>query len=236
MQDYCHRCGEELPAGHGESSFCPRCGAPQLTLSIENQTIPEPEPDPAATTGAVPPPRPFVVDWKAAIRCAAIVAAIGAALAIGSVRIDALSPVSFLWVMSASLVAMSLYQKLRPAAWIDVRIGARIGVVVGLCLAIALGASMAGWGVISRFALHSMGSFDAQLTTVLAQAQVTMQQKAAQQSTPLPPWFVGLVKSPEFRAGCVLFWSAFLAGCILLISTIGGAFAGLLRTRRGQLV
>ena len=42
-----------------------------------------------------------------------------------------------------------------------------------------------------------------------------MQQKAAQQSTPLPGWFVGLVKSPEFRAGCVLFWCGFLAACIL---------------------
>ena len=176
------------------------------------------------------------MDWKAAIRCAIIVAGIGAALALGSVRVDALSPVSFLWAMSASLVAVSLYHKLRPAAWIDVRIGARIGILVGLCLAVALGASMASWGVISRFALHSMGSFDAQLTAVLAQAAASMQQKAARQSTPLPAWFAGLVTSPEFRAGCVLFWCGFLAACILLISTIGGAFAGLLRTRRGQMV
>jgi hypothetical protein len=176
------------------------------------------------------------VDWKAAIRCAAIVAAIGAVLTVAAVRIDALSPVSFLWIMSASLIALSLYHRLRPSARIDARIGARIGVVVGLCLAAALGIGMAGWGIVSRFALHSMGSFDAQLTALLVQVQTTVQQKAGQQSAPLPSWLRALSTSPEFRAGYILFFCGFMAGCILLISTVCGAFAGLLRMGRSQVV
>ena len=233
MQDYCHRCGEELPPAHGESTFCPHCGAPQLTLSLENQTIPAAEAEGTPTTGTVPPPRPSLVDWKAAVSCAAIVAAIGVVLTLVSLRLVALQSVCFLWVMSGSLIAMGLYHRLRPTAWIDARVGARIGMVVGLSLAVALIGGMAGWGVFARFVLHSMGSFDAQLTAVLAQGLAAQQQK---QSTPMPSWFVGFVTSPEFRAGSVLFTCAFMTGGVLVISTIAGAFAGFLRIRRGQMV
>ena len=140
MQESCHRCGAELPEGSGESPFCPHCGSPQLTLSLENQSAETggeaaPGAIGAATTGTLPPPSPRQVEWKTAIRCAAAVAAIGALLCLGAMRVQVLSPVSLLWVMSASLITMGLYQRQRPTAWMDVNIGARIGVVVGLCLA-----------------------------------------------------------------------------------------------------
>ena len=107
--------------------------------------------------------------------------------------------------MSASLITLGFYQKRRPAAWMDVRVGARIGVVVGVCLALELGIALAGAGLVARFGLHAMGSFDAQMA-----AQV---QKAVQQSsTPVPAEMMGFLGSPEFRGGMMLAGFAFLCG------------------------
>ena len=175
----------------------------------------------AASAVAAPPPSPRQVEWKTAIRCAAVVAAVGALLSLGAIRVDVLSMVSFLWIMSASLITLGFYQTRRPAAWMDVRVGARIGVVVGVCLALELGIALAGAGLVARFGMHAMGSFDAQLT-----AQV---QKAVQQSsTPVPAAMIDFLGSPEFRGGMVLAGFAFLSAGLVVLSTLGGAFAGLL--------
>jgi len=231
MQEYCHRCGGELAARSGESPFCPQCGAPQLFLALENQSVEtggEPA-DGAASTGAVPPPRPHQVEWKTAIRCAAVVAGIGSVLSLVATRVAMLSPLSFLWVMSASLITLGLYQKRRPAAWMDVRVGARIGVVVGICLALGLGTAMAGWGLVARYGLHSMGGFDAAMAA-------RMQEAIRNSSTPVPAEMMGFINSPEFRAGTMLAAFAFVSTGLLVLSTVGGAFAGLLRMRRGPAV
>lgn len=230
MHQFCHRCGGELPAGVGESAFCPHCGAPQLRLSLENQSAPETAAgDLAASTGAMPPPRPKTIVWKAAIRSALFVAAIAALLSLGAMRSQLLSSVTMLWVFSASLVTMSLYQRAQPSAWMDVRVGARIGVVVGLCLALALGASTAGWGLISRYVLHSMAGFDAEMAEMLKHS---LQQMPPDKAGTIS----GLVQSPEFRGGLMAAGFATMSVMLLLLSTVGGAFAGLLRMRRGPVV
>jgi hypothetical protein len=234
MPVYCHKCGEELPSGSGESPFCPHCGSPQLYLALENQSVetggdPPPNADGSATTGTLPPPSPRQVEWKTAIRCAAAVAGIGALLSLGALRVELLSPVSFLWIMSASLITIGLYQKRLPTAWVDARVGARIGVVVGLCLALGLGAALAGWGLAARFAFHSMGSFDTQMVQQVQQAI----QKSSQSSAPIPAEMLSFIQSPEFRAGIMLAGFAMVSAFLLVLSTLGGAFAGLLRMRRG---
>jgi hypothetical protein len=174
------------------------------------------------------------VEWKTAIRCATAVAGVGAVLSLGSIQVSLLSSVSFLWIMSASLITLGFYQKRRPAAWMDVRVGARIGVVVGVCLALELGIALAGAGLVARFGLHAMGSFDAQM----AQVQLQTVHKAMQQqpNAQLPAWWVGFVNSPEMRAGMMLTVFAFLSAGLVVLSTLGGAFAGLLRMRRGPAV
>ncbi|HWB32441.1 MAG TPA: zinc ribbon domain-containing protein [Acidobacteriaceae bacterium] len=232
MQEYCHRCGGELA---GDTAFCPHCGAPQLTLALEQQS---PQTDGEVvdglgpTTGSVPPPRPRQVEWKIAIRCALLVAAIGAVLTTVAVRVDLLSFPSLLWMLSASMITLGLYQKQRPSAWIDARVGMRIGVVVGLCMALGIAASMAGWGLVERYALHGMSSFDAQMAAQMAQAQQQLQDRAAADKTPLTPELIGFVKSPEFRAGAMLAGYAMLSAVLLVVSVLGGAFGGLLRMRR----
>ncbi|HEV2646743.1 MAG TPA: hypothetical protein VGU46_10295 [Acidobacteriaceae bacterium] len=236
MQQVCHVCGGDLPAGRGESPFCPHCGTPQLFLAIENQSVetggePPLAADGTASTGTAPPPRPQQVEWKMAIRCAAIVSGIASILCLASMRVDQLSPVSFVWIMSASLITLGLYQRKLPAAWIDVRVGARIGVVVGLFLAIGLGAVVAGHGVVARFAMHSMGGFDALVTQQIGDSMKRSQQLLA---TPLDPRMVALEQTPEFRAVFVLASRVMLGAMLLFVSAVGGAFAGLLRMRRGR--
>ena len=230
MHQYCHRCGGELPTADGESPFCPHCGAPQLRLSLENQSVPESATDDsAASTGAKPPPRPKTIMWKAAIRCALFVAGVAAVLSLGAVRIQVFSSLTMLWVFSASLITMSLYQRSQPAAWMDMRVGARIGLVVGLCLALALGASTAGLGLISRYVLHSMAGFDTQMAEMLKHSLDQMPPEKASE-------IAGLVHSPEFRGGVMAGGFATMSAMLLVLSTAGGAFAGLLRMRRGPAV
>jgi hypothetical protein len=233
MQQQCHGCGGDLPADRSESPFCPHCGTPQLFLAMENQSVetggePALAADGSASTGRMPPPRPQQVVWKTAIRCAAGVAAVAGVLTVAAVRVDVLSPVCTVWVMFASLITVSFYRKQQPAAWIDVSVGARIGLLVGVCLAVGISVALSGWWLVERFGLHAMGGFDAAMAGVV-------QQGIQRSPTPMQPDQLGLMKSPEVRAGLVLATFAMVSVCLLLMSALGGAFAGLLRMRRGRM-
>jgi hypothetical protein len=227
MGEVCHRCGGDLPAASGESPFCPHCGAPQLYLALDYQS-PETGGDPAPgdeTTGTRPPPRPRQVEWKTAMRCAMAVAGVAGVLSLAAARLPLLSPLSSLWVMSGSLITLGLYERRRPLAWMDAGIGARIGIVVGLFLSAGLAVSLAVAGLIARFGLHAMAGFDADRAADL--------QKVIQQSaSPIPPEALQWMVSPEFRAGYLLAGCAVAALLVLGLSTLGGAFAGMLRMRR----
>jgi hypothetical protein len=233
MQQTCHRCGGDLAEKSGESPFCPHCGAPQLFLALENQSAATGgEAGGAASTGVAAPPKARQVEWKTAILCALAVGGVGSALTLVAMKVDVLSPLSMLWIMSASLITLGFYQKRRPAAQMDIRVGARIGVVVGICLAVELGIAMAGAGLVARFVLHSMGNFDTQMAAQILTVQKTMQQ----QGTPAPASLMRFISSPEFRAGTMLATFAMVSAGLLVLSALGGAFAGLLRMRRGTAV
>jgi hypothetical protein len=234
MHETCHLCGGELAEGSGESPFCPHCGTPQLFLALENQSAATGgEAGGAVSTGVPAPPRARDVEWKTAIRCATAVAGVGSVLMLVALPDWRMSPlfssVNFLWIMSASLITLGFYQKRRPTAQMDVRVGARIGVLVGICLALELGAAMAGAGLVARYVLHSMGNFDAGMAAQIAVAQKTMQQQA----TPSPASILRFVGSPEFRAWMMLGSFGLMSAGLLVVSALGGAFAGLLRMRRG---
>ena len=96
-------------------------------------------------------------------------------------------------------------------------------------MTLALGVATASWGVVSRYALHSMGSFDAQMTDMVKHSLAQMPPDKAGSIT-------GFVQSPEFRGGVVAAGFGLTSAMLLLLSTIGGAFAGLLRMRRGRTI
>jgi hypothetical protein len=224
MQEYCHRCGGELPDSDGRSPFCPHCGSPQIYLQDYEQQSGAPE---AHTTGAVPPPRPQHVEWKTAIRCAVLVAGIAAVLGLVASRVQAVSPLSWLWTISGSIITLALYQRRRPLAWMDAKVGARIGVVVGLALVVFFAVATAIGGLVARYGLHNMAGVDAWLTETL-HAQFV---KAAAM-TPAPPELQRFWYSPEFRAGMMLATFGMMSGFLLVLSTVGGAVGGFMRMRR----
>jgi hypothetical protein len=224
MHEYCHRCGGELPASQGQSSFCPHCGSPQIFLQDYEQQTGAPEAD---TTGAVPPPRPRQVEWKTAMRCALLVGGIAAGLSLLAARVELVSPISWLWTISGSMITLALYQRRRPLAWMDAGIGARIGIVVGLALVVCLGIAAAVGGLVARYGLHSMAGFDAQLTQLMH-----AQMEKALATAPEPPEVQQFFYSPEVRAGMMLAGFAMVSGVLLLLSTVCGAVGGLLGMRR----
>jgi len=81
--------------------------------------------------------------------------------------------------------------------------------------------------VISRYVLHSMGSFDAQMTEMVKHS---LQQMPPDKASSI----LGFVQSPEFRGGVAAAGFGLTSAMLLVLSTIGGAFAGLLRMRRGR--
>lgn len=205
------------------SPFCPHCGSPQIYLQdYEQQSGAEVD-----TTGAIPPPRPQQVEWKTAIRCAALVAGVAAGLSLVSQRVQVVSVLGLLWTISGSMIALALYQHRRPLAWMDAGVGARIGLVVGLALVACLGVAGAVGGLVARYGLHSLGAFDAEMTQML-HAQF---EKAAAM-TPQPPEMQRFWFSPEFRAGLMLIGFGMGSGFLLLLSTVGGAVGGFMRMRR----
>jgi hypothetical protein len=224
MHEYCHRCGGELPASQGLSSFCPHCGSPQLFLQDYEQQTGAPEAD---TTGAVPPPRPRQVEWKTAMRCALLVAGIAAGLSLLAARVELVSPISWLWTLSGSMITLALYQRRRPLAWMDAGIGARIGIVVGLALVACFAVAAAAGGLVARYGLHSMAGFDAQLTQLMH-----AQMEKALATAPEPPEVQQFFYSPEVRAGMMLAGFAMVSAFLMVLSTVGGAVGGLLRMRR----
>ena len=209
MHKYCHLCGGELPEG-GMSQFCPHCGSPQIVLQDYEQQA-------AVETGAVPPPRVRQVEWKTAIRCAVLVAGIAAGLGLVAARVQMVSPLSWLWTISGSIITLALYQKRRPLAWMDAGVGARIGVVVGLALVAGFMVAMGVGGLVARYGLHSMAGTDTAMT-VMVHGQ--------------PPEVQRLWSSPEIRAGMMLAGFGMMSGILLVLSTIGGAVGGFMRMRR----
>jgi hypothetical protein len=105
----------------------------------------------------------------------------------------------------------------------DVSVGARIGIVVGLILVVSIAVAMATAGLVARYKLHAMGMFDMEL-----RAQID---KAAAMN-PQPADVMRYIYSPEFKAGMMLAGFAMMAGFVMVLSTLGGAVSGMVRTRK----
>jgi len=250
MHELCHRCHGEIPEVPGSSRgdddavlFCPRCGAPQIHLQ-EHMHAEAPAADAVPTTGAVPPPRPpgaaglpGRIDWEAALVCTGLVAVVAASLAAIGIESIPVAFVGALWTISGAVIAIRLYNRRRPQAWMDARIGLRIGVAAGLLIVAATCVTAATAGVVMRFGTHSMAKFDeenaqerkALQTRIIAWFDQNVQDKDMQQRY-AEEMNSPQMNSPEMLAGSALFGRALQGFFILAISALGGAFAGRLLT------
>ena len=244
----CHRCHAELPgvgqfSGPKSSSdddhalFCPRCGAPQILLPEYMRTESVAAVSAESTTGAVPPPRPQLVDWPVAAMCAAPVAVATAVFALAGLVVPAASFLNTLCVLTGAGVVLGLYRSRRPLARINGRVGLRVGLLTGLMMIAAMGVALALTGLIERFGLHGLASFDAEVAQqfVTLQGQMVEKMQAQDQGRDAQQKMLGYLTSPEVRAGLALFYVSLLAGFVLVLTTVCGAFTGMLQTKRRAL-
>lgn len=223
--------------------FCPHCGAPQLSLPEHMRLEPNVEPG-KVTTGSLPPPRPagfatHRIDWHAALRSSAIVAAVSAGLGVASLHFTFLSLAYLVWTVGGAIIALGFYARWRPQARVDAGVGLRIGSVTGLVTIAFLGVAFALSGLETRFGTHNMARFDGQLTQQMTLLEQQLKVSAAQQHGPADTEqklgeFVDFLNTPEARTGILLVGAGIQAGFILLIATGSGGFAGMLR-RPGSL-
>ena len=139
------------------------------------------------------------------------------------------SPLSWLWTISGSIITLGFYRRRRPEAWMDAGVGARIGLIAGLMLLAGLACSAAAAGLVARYGLHNMASFDAELTTQLGQLREQLQRSGS--GSPGLPQVLRFITTPEFRVGFMLTGISIAGLFLLVLSTIGGAVSGMLRTR-----
>ena len=195
------------------------------------------EPSREVTTGKLPPPRPQLVDWAAAVRAALPVAAGSGILAVAGLVQPVAAFLSTLCVLCGSSVVLAIYRARRPLARIDGRVGLRVGLLTGLMIVTAIGLSLSVTGLVERFALHGMASFDAAITQTFAavRSQAVDTMKAQDQPASVQQKALGFVGSPEVQAGFVLAYLTMLAGFVVVLTTVGGGAAGLFQTRRRTL-
>ena len=204
------------------------------------------ETEAAASTGMLPPPRvrsgdPRHVDWQAALPGAALVAIVGAVLTVVGLKLSGVALLSIVWVLSGATIALTLYARKNPRAWMSARVGVRVGLVTGLMLCGAMGVAGAATGVILRFGTHSLAGFDQQSAEQAKAVQAWAVNWLAQQgqSKEVQENYVRMLNSPmmtspEAKAGSELASLGFQGVLILLISAGGGAFAGMVQGRRGR--
>jgi len=227
MEITCNRCHQSVEA---ESCYCPTCGLPQIVYTAEagpGQAQPEKE-EPVRDAGSV--------DWKPALRTAALLAVPAGLLSCG------ISPVGMLglfWMSAAAAWAVTLYVRGRHPSWITVGAGARIGLVTGL-IAGAVAFSISGSALfMERFVLHKSGLIDSEWKARVEASNQLTQQFAAQMGVADAAQLQaqkGLMLSPEGHAGIEAFGMATNSLFLLLFASAGGAMGArlLARSRRPE--
>ena len=225
MEITCHRCHQSVPE---ESCYCPTCGLPQLVYSSNTEGAANGQPE--RWTEAVRDASS--VEWKPALRVAALIAIPAGLLSCG------VSPVGILgmfWMASAAAWAVSSYVKRQRPAWITMGAGARIGLVTGLMgvwvAFLATGADLFA----RRYFFHQGAAFD-QLWEQLINQSINQQMQSVSSDPQALAAVKSLALSPEGRAGLILGGMIFLELALLGFAVAGGAIGArvMARSRRPQ--
>jgi len=244
MQRLCPRCHNVLlTAEDGTLVYCGHCGAPQVRLSEEmlEQAAQQATAaaaaslDPDVPAGSRPPvdrvTEPTAVVWPGAIKCAGLAGAGTAALTLLSFLLPPVSLLSLLWSFAAPVVVVGIYTARFPRTRISTGFGARLGLLSGLAIALASLTINSVALVLERFAFHGSATMDSQIEQIFAQMRtsVTARSSAADAHS-----ILNWLNIPEFRAGLVLASFGMMLVVYLAYTTLAGAFAGALRSRRSS--
>jgi hypothetical protein len=236
MQRLCPRCRNAVTIeDEGTLCFCGNCGAPQVRLSQELQdeinTAREAFTTGQETANAEPArePEPGAVNWRGAILCAAFAGAVALLLEFLSMPVPPLTVVSSFWVLTAPVLTLALYQSRFRQTTIRPAFGARLGLLVGIAISLAILIATTGETLLRRYAFHSAGLLDTQMQDTFTRLRTQfIQQYGAAAAAPLISWLA----IPDFRAGIMLSGFAMVVVGYLLFALAFGALGGLLRARR----
>ena len=224
METTCQRCHQTIPQ---ESCFCPSCGLPQLVYTAEESS--DPQVEGARTT---PVRDPSSVDWKVALRYAAIFGIPAGILCNGY---SPLGLLGLFWMSAASAWAVSIYVRREWPARITTGAGARIGLVTGILAAWLAFAVSGGALFTQRFLLHHGSAVDGEWQHRVALTQDLTSQLASQlgaadtsQLQAQRQWML----TPWGHAGIETFGFVFNGMLLLLFATVGGAFGARMTARR----
>ena len=190
--------------------------AERLRLERENAEQDQLHPQPTRSRNAV--------DWKLVIKLAFAVCGVLASL---SVVLPPLGLLVFAWAPIAPAVVISLYVTRARQSHFSGAIGARIGVICGSFIVLALAVLNAIALDVLRFALHRT-DFDTSVNAMITQVRT----QTVAQSGPQAGDLFNLFAVPQFRAGFFLAGFAVMATIVLLLATGGGALAGSFQKRK----
>ena len=134
MEHLCYKCqtsiDETLP-------FCPHCGAPQIRVPSPDEDASQPQPLSSGETPQLVPPaswapgapvyHPYAIQWELAWKGALLSGLIAAVLT----AVPVISLGCCLWLLGAGALAVFLYQRRIPGAFVTPGMGMRIGAVTG---------------------------------------------------------------------------------------------------------
>jgi hypothetical protein len=235
IQRLCPRCRTVLQLeDEGTLIFCYNCSAPQVRISAEileeaeTQRAAAAQP-PAEATAAQPGFVPPVLNrWTGAIQCAALAGAVAAALTLISFAVPSVDALTFLWIISAPIVALGVYAGRVQNTRITPGFAARLGILCAIAILFCMSSLYTVHVCLDRLFFHAATDLDTQLATIFAQQDAMMRSTLGDaQSAPGRQ----MLQIPEFRAGLLLCSFAMLSACYLIYSAAAGAFAGLLRSR-----
>ncbi len=189
----------------------------------------------AAIAGEVPGSKPTVgttspetVVWRGAILAAILAGVIAAGLTLLSFVVPAVILFSWLWAVGAPVIALGVYSTRFRTTRIGPGFGARLGLLCGLAISLAIASLNTVRLLLMRYAFHGAARIDAQFAAFYTQVSAgTVARSGAEAAAP----FLKLLAIPEFRAGILLSSMGASIVAYLLFSAAGGAFAGLLRAR-----
>lgn len=222
MEHPCYKCqtaiDESLP-------FCPHCGAPQIRVAT-------PDEDPSqASDAAIPqvlPPkwssgtpafRSQPVQWELAWKGAFLSGLIAAVLTAAPV----ISMGCCLWLLGAGALAVWLYQRRVPGAFVTPGMGMRIGAVAG-----AVGFfAFAIWYVLS-FVRHS-GDFHSALVESIQKSSASNPDPRVRE---MVSQLLNNLNNPEVLATYFVLMLVIMAIVFVVFSAAGGALGASMFARR----
>lgn len=226
----CPRCHSVLHREDaGSLVYCWNCGAAQVQVSaelMEQAALAQAAPEASAsdTTASATD----AVIWSGAIRCAGLAGGIAGMLTLFSFALPPIALASFFWAISAPIIIVGIYHARYRQTRMTTGFAARLGLLCGLAMLLAVLSLDAVHLCLLRYAFHATAPIDGQIAYFFSQEEtlITAQTGAAAAAPVLRMFTV-----PEYRAGILLALSAFMVGIYLVFTTVAGAFAGFLRAR-----